>query len=165
MPSASVLSAAASRGTSLLYGHERLEKAMYALFQRMRKMCEANNTNGVVFFDQGHPEYRRLYRRAQVFLPTGSAMGTWQDGQLTKNLPLTCSQKMPMKRTRPIAIFTQTADMVAYAAFLKIKAENDGLTDWQKAFELGSLYDHLPRDRVNTKVSNEAPRDGIVRLK
>ena len=60
--------------------------------------------------------------------------------------------------------FTQLADLIAYAAFLKIKKENGNLTDWQVAFDLGSLYDHLPRDRVNTRASNRNPRDGIVRL-
>jgi hypothetical protein len=43
---------------------------------------------GLVFFDEGHGEYRTLYRRARVFLSTGSERGDWGAGKGTKNLPL-----------------------------------------------------------------------------
>jgi hypothetical protein len=164
MPPRSVMSAVASRGT-VLYGHDRLEKAAYALFQRMRSMCASNRTNGIVFFDEGHGEYRRLYRKAQVFLLTGSARGGWEGGQQSKNMPLDMFTKDANEKRSKHCYFTQIADLVAYAAFLKIKGENHALTQWQQDMDLGRLYDHLPRDRVNTMASHWAPRDGIARLR
>ena len=79
-PDAGIMSAVASKG-KYLYGHDRLEAALYALFQRMRRNCVAEKTNAITFFDEGHPEYRKLYRMAQVYLPTGSALGGWSNGQ------------------------------------------------------------------------------------
>ena len=55
------------------------------------------------------------------------------------------------------------ADLVAYSAFLKIKSERNELTDWQERYDLGSLYDEIPRNLRNTLVSSN-PADGIVRL-
>jgi hypothetical protein len=87
LPECSVMSVACSREKEL-YGHGRLEAAMFALFQRMRRKCVNDKTNAMTFFDQGHPEYRKLYRKAQVFLPTGSSVGAWMSGDQSKNLPL-----------------------------------------------------------------------------
>jgi len=60
--------------------------------------------------------------------------------------------------------FTQTADLIAYAAFMKIKGEQGQLTDWQRAYRMDRIYDALPRAKLNTMVSRSNPRDGIVRL-
>jgi len=59
--------------------------------------------------------------------------------------------------------FTQTADIIAYAAFLKIKSNRGELEDWQSKYDLGTLYDEIPRKLINTKVSRN-PADGIVRV-
>jgi hypothetical protein len=59
LPDEAVMSVTAPK-PRYLYGHDRLEAAMYALFQRMRRKAVADNTNAFTFFDQGHPEYRRL---------------------------------------------------------------------------------------------------------
>ena len=67
------MSASATQSGRNLYGRQQLEAALYALFQRMRTQCARRNVNAMVFFDQGHPEYRRLYRQAQVFLSTVAA--------------------------------------------------------------------------------------------
>jgi hypothetical protein len=157
---ASIMTVCSYRGGKNLFGHSRLEAAMYALFQRMRRQCHANNTNAITFFDEGHPEYRHLYRRAQVYLPTGSAYGTG-----TVNLPLDMFTKDANEKRSEHCHFTQMADIIAYAAFLKIKHEAGTLTDWQKAYNLGTLYDEIPRKAINLRVSNVAPRDGILRLK
>jgi hypothetical protein len=82
LPDGSVITVAAKRGGQALYGMTRLEAALHALFQRMRSQCNARDVNGLVFFDGGHDEYRKCYRRAQIFLPTGSqvagrGMGSW----------------------------------------------------------------------------------------
>lgn len=163
IPEHSIMSASASRGR-FLYGYERLEKALYALFQRMGRQCTANDTNALVFFDQGHPEYRALYRKAQRYLPTGSKLGGWSDGS-TKNLPLEMFTKDANEKNSKHCYFTQVADLVAYAAFLKIKAEAGELTDWQSAGGLDALYDQIPSELLNLKASYSNPRDGIVRLK
>jgi len=65
-----------------------LEVLLYALLQRMRTACNRSRRNGIVFFDEGHGEYRKLYRRARVFLPTGSMFGGWRGGAQTQNMPL-----------------------------------------------------------------------------
>jgi Protein of unknown function (DUF3800) len=159
----SVMSVSATKGKNL-FGHRRLEAAMYALFQRMRRKAVADRTNAIVFFDQGHPEYGRLYRMAQVRLPTGSAIGQWESGT-TKNIPMDMFTKDGNEKNSKHCYFTQAADLIAYAAFLKIKGEHDELADWQKIYAMNSLYDSLPRAKINTKASNMSPRDGIVRLK
>jgi hypothetical protein len=164
IPDRGIMCASASRN-KYLYGHDRLEAAMYALFQRMRMKCIADHTNGITFFDQGHPEYRRLYRMAQTYLPTGSQLGSWGDGHATKSMPMDMFTKDANEKISKHCFFTQAADLVAYAAFLKIKGENQQLTIWQAQNALGQLYDYIPRSKVNTKASNYPPKDGIVRLK
>jgi Protein of unknown function (DUF3800) len=167
IPNASIMSVAVHRGAKNLYGRTRLEAALYALLQRMRMQCNAptRNTNAIVFFDEGHPEYRKLYRQAQVYLPTGSILGQWASGLLSKNLPLDMFTKDGNDKPSRHCQFTQTADLVAYAAFLKIKAEQKQLTDWQAKYKLGTLYDELPQAIRNTAAQKKKPRDAIVRLK
>ena len=135
---------------------------MYALFQRMRKDCLANNTNAMVFFDQGHPEYRKLYRMAQVYLPTGSVQGAWSDGHSSKSLPLDMFVKDGNEKNSQLCYFTQCADLVAYAAFIKLKGEDGRLTPWQATYGFDKLFSSIPMTKVNLRVSPQ--RDGIVRL-
>jgi uncharacterized protein DUF3800 len=163
LPDEGVTSVVATKGKNL-FGHQRLEAAMYALFQRMRRKSVADRTNAIAFFDQGHPEYRRLYRMAQVHLPTGSSIGQWASGT-TKNMPMDMFTKDANEKNSKHCYFTQAADLIAYAAFLKIKGEHNELTDCQKTHAMNDLYDNLPRVKVNTKASMSPPRDGIVRLK
>nr|WP_166176992.1 DUF3800 domain-containing protein [Altererythrobacter segetis] len=162
IPSEGIMSASASRG-KYLYGYERIEAAMYALFQRMRTQCSKANRNALTFFDQGHPEYRKLYRRAQVHLPTGSAFGGWLTGA-TKNMPLDMFTKDANDKNSKHCYFTQAADVIAYAAFMKLKGEMNKLEQWQNDLKLHTLYDAIPVAHINTKVSG-SPKDGIVRLK
>lgn len=163
IPDASIMSASATK-QGRLYGRTQLEAAMYALFQRMRTQCAKRNVNAMVFFDQGHPEYRKLYRQAQVFLSTGSSMGSWASGGASKNMPLDMFFKDGNEKDSKHCWFTQVADLVAYAAFLKRKHELRQLTAWQAAYKLETLYDELPTAKINLAVSGRAPRDGIVRL-
>jgi hypothetical protein len=162
VPDEGILSATAGRGRSL-YGRERLEAAMYALFQRMRRQCVAKSTNAFVFFDQSHPEYRRLYRMAQIYLPTGSSRGGLDSGA-SMNLPLDMFVKDGNEKNSNHCYFTQCADLIAYAAFLKMKAEDGRLTDWQKENGLDKLYSSIPDSKINLRVSKSPVRDGIVRL-
>lgn len=158
IPDASVMTSVARREDgNVLYGRKRLEAALYALLQRMRKKCETSNINAITFFDQGHPEYRKLYRQAQVYLPTGS-----QYERGTRNLPLDMFTKDANEKDSKHCFFTQVADMIAYSAFLKIKSERGELEDWQQACSLHNLYNSLPNRLLNTRVSNTG--DGIKRL-
>jgi Protein of unknown function (DUF3800) len=163
IPDGSVMSASATnRGN--LYGRQQLEAALYALFQRMRTQCARRNVNAMVFFDQGHPEYRRLYRQAQVFLSTGSSIGGWESGGTSRNMPLDMFFKDGNEKNSKHCRFTQIADLIAYAAFLKCKHELGQLTPWQASYNLGALYDEVPRAKINLAVTNKTPKDGIVRL-
>jgi Protein of unknown function (DUF3800) len=165
LPDGSVLTVVSKRGGKPLYGMSRLEAALHALFQRMRLQCNARNTNGMVFFDEGHDEYRKMYRKAQVYLPTGSSfvgMG-WGDGKTTANLPLDMFTKDGNSKPSHHCNFTQLADMIAYAAFVKVKAESGTLSEWQDRLSYGNLYDSFPTNKVNHKATTRYP-DGIVRL-
>lgn len=163
VPEASIITVASYRGGRPLYGASRLEAALHALFQRMRKQCLERFANAIVFFDAGHPEYRKLYRKAQVYLPTGSALGSWHGGIFSKNLPLDMFTKDANDKISKHCHFTQLADLIAYAAFLKLKGEHQLLAPWQAQYSLNNLYDSLPTALVNHAASRRFP-DGIVRL-
>jgi hypothetical protein len=157
------MAVSARRGATVLYGRTRLEAALYALLQRMRMQSLKRQVNAMTFFDQGHPEYRKLYRQAQVYLPTGSnKSGGWDEGRTTKSLPLDMFFKDANEKNSKNCHFTQIADLVAYAAFLKIKSEKGELEPWQAQYKLGTLFDEIPRSCLNLNVS--ATRDGIKRL-
>jgi Protein of unknown function (DUF3800) len=158
LPDESLMSVATTKG-SFLYGHDRLEAAMYALFQRMRRKCISDKTNAITFFDAGHPEYRKLYRMAQVHLTTGR-----QYGGMAQNMPLNMFTKDANEKNSKHCYFTQVADLVAYAAFLLIKSENGQLTEWQQQYNFHELYKKILNKKINQKVSKASPRDGIVRL-
>jgi len=163
LPDESVLTVAYKSGGKPLYGKTQLEAAMYALFQRMRRQCQARQTNALVFFDGGHPEYRKLYRQAQVYLPTGSSIGNWGGSSGSANLPLDMFTKDGNEKDSKHCQFTQLADLIAFSAFLKLKNERNGLEPWQAAYSLGNLYDSLPLRIVNRKATSKHT-DGIVRL-
>lgn len=149
--------------SSNLYGHSKLEALLYALLQRMRTACDKGDIAGMIFFDEGHGEYRRLYRKARVFLPTGSKLGGWASGSFSKNLPLHNFVKDGNIKDSKHSLFIQLADLVAYAAFLKIRGEQNKLTGWQVAVGAGTLYDAIPMTELNTAASTSDPQ-GIVRL-
>jgi hypothetical protein len=154
--------AVSGAGAGTLYGQSRLERVAHALFQRMRRQCLARNVNAIVFFDEGHPEYRKLYRRARVYLPTGSQIGGWRTGQ-TANYPLSMFAKDANMKDSKHCYFTQLADLVSYSAFLKRKHEVGTIEPWQANQNAQSLFDAIPVAARNTRVSG-ASNDGILRL-
>lgn len=156
LPPESIITVSGSRGPAM-YGHDRLERVMYALIQRMRRQCVARKVNAMVFFDEGHPEYRTLYRKAMKHLPTGSRYGEPQD------LPLDMFVKDGNAKNSKLCHFTQLADIIAYAAFLKVKQESGSLEQQRVDAGLGTLYDALPTAIRNLKASGQST-DGIVRL-
>lgn len=146
-----------------LYGHTRLEAVLYALLQRMQKACEASGRTGLLFFDEGHGEYRTLYRKARVYLPTGSALGGWPGGRATKNLPLANFTKDANFKQSHHCWFTQLADLLSFAVLLKVRAELGHLPSWQNTLGAGALYDAVPRKALNVNASRKDSQ-GIVRL-
>lgn len=155
VPSESIITVVGVRGRSL-YGHERLERVMHALFQRMRRQCQARNVNAMVFFDEGHPEYRALYRRAMVNLPTGSMFG-----MPARNLPLDMFVKDGNFKDSKHCLFTQLADLISYAALSKVRHERGLMDPAQEAIGLQTIYDGLPDTLKNLKAGG---KDGIVRI-
>jgi hypothetical protein len=157
LPASSIFTVVGERGT-MLYGEERLARVMNALFQRMRMQCRARNVNAMVFFDEGHPEYRSLYRKAQKVLLTGSSVSL-----ATRNLPLDMFVKDGNEKKSAFCHFTQIADLVAYAAFSRVKLERN-MGDEDEAAKLATIYSSLQIKFINTNVSKGNPSDGIVRL-
>lgn len=149
--------------SSKLYDGKKLQALLLALFQRMRTFCEKSSRIGFVFFDEGHGEYRKLYRRARRFLPTGSSQGGWESGSATKNMPLDNFTKDANIKQSQHSNLIQIADLVAYALRLKIAGEQGTLAPWQKALGMEQMYDQIPRPVLNIYASAKDPL-GIVRL-
>lgn len=154
VPPESVITVVGSRGPKM-YGHERLERVMYALFQRMRRQCVGRKTNAMTFFDQGHNEYRKLYRKAQVHLMTGSRYGE------ARNLPLDMFVKDGNEKNSKHCLFTQLADLISYAALAKVRHEKGVMEQTQQDIGLQYLYDGVPAGIKNLKAGGA---DGIIRL-
>lgn len=161
LPPSSVMTITA-KPTSSLYGATRLEACLHALFQRMERACKANDTNAMTFFDQGHGENLAIYRKARVNLPTGSMLGGWPLGS-TRNLPMEHFFKDANFKDSKHSLFIQAADLIAYAAMLRVKGELGLLTSWQAAAGLGNAYDEIPMGVLNLRASGKDPK-GMVRL-
>lgn len=150
--------------SATLYGHGRLEAILFALLQRMRTACDRSKRAGMIFFDEGHGEYRKLYRKARIYLPTGSALGNWSDGKSAKNLPLANFVGDANIRQSEHCNFTQIADLLSFAALNLRRGEIGTLPDDSSALGIDQLYDAIPVDRLNLKASGNDPKRGIVRL-
>jgi hypothetical protein len=162
LPLGSIFSVYAVRGAEL-YGHRKTEAALYALFQRMRSHCNAWKCNALLFFDEGHDEYRTMYRKACVYLPTGSKQGRWEDGKPTKDLRFDTAIKDANFKNSKTSHFIQIADLVAYATLQKARKELGRLSDREVGWRWGDIHDAIPREHLNLDVSDR--KDGIVALK
>jgi hypothetical protein len=154
LPDESIITVVGTRGPRM-YGHERLERVMYALFQRMRRQCVGRNVNAMTFFDEGHPEYRSLYRKAAVYLPTGSRYGG------DRNLPLDMFVKDGNEKNSKHCLFTQIADLISYAALSKVRHERGEMSPEQAGIHLETLHSGIPRRVINLRAGGG---DGIVRI-
>ncbi|MGK7652403.1 DUF3800 domain-containing protein [Roseovarius sp. B08] len=162
LPDQSIFSICATRGFHL-YGYYKLEACLNAAFQRIETQNKRSGQKSLLMFDEGHGEYRTLFRKACRYLPTGSRMGGWSDGTSTANKPLSTSiEDVNFKDSRQ-SHFIQIADLIAYATLLKVKSERSDLTEKEKRLHLGSLHDAIPRNLLNTKV-HTGGTDGIKRL-
>lgn len=162
LPDQSIFSICATRGYNL-YGYYKLEASLNAAFQRIETQNKKMGQRSLLMFDEGHGEYRTLFRKACRYLPTGSRMGHWTDGRSTVNKPLTTTiEDVNFKDSRQ-SHFIQIADLIAYATLLKVKAECGKLTEKESRLHLGTLHDAIPRNLLNTKV-HTGGNDGIKRL-
>jgi hypothetical protein len=163
LPSRSIFSVTCERDYKL-YGHTRLEAALYATFQRIQVKCDKERMAALLFFDEGHGEYRRLFRKAKKYLPTGSSQGSWADGASSKNLPLLNVLEDANFKDSKQSLFIQIADLVAYATLQKLRSEHGRLSERESALWLHALHDQIPRRVLNTHVERGGT-DGIKRLK
>jgi hypothetical protein len=159
LPSGAIMSAYATN-TSELMGHRGIFACLLSLFQRIRNDCYHRKVNGLVFFDEGHPEYITLYRKAQKYLPTGSMMGGWGNKK-TKNLPLDMFPKDGNMKQSNLSPFLQVADLVSYAARIKLEQERGHLAAKRVARLHHTVYDSIPRAHLNTLATMKR-RDAIV---
>ena len=163
MPPGSIFSVTCERDYRL-YGHTRLEAVLYAMFQRMQKKCEVDRTIALIFFDEGHGEYRRLYRKSRQHLPTGSQQGAWSDGSSSRSIPFSRALKDANFKDSKQSHFIQIADLVAYATLMKMRAEQSRLSEREEAQQVAKLHDAIPRRILNTFVDRKTT-DGIKRLR
>lgn len=146
--------------TSQYAGEVGMGACLLTLFQRMRSQCNARKTNAIVFFDEGHTEYIRAFRKAQKYLPTGSAYGGW-GGKASKNLPLDMFPKDANFKHSDLSYFVQMADLVAYAGRLKIERERGTLANKRVVRKHHQLYDQIAAGVVNLKATKYR-QDGIA---
>ncbi|MBZ0124292.1 MAG: DUF3800 domain-containing protein [Roseovarius sp.] len=162
LPDRSIFSVYATRGGAL-YGNRKLDAALYAAFQRIERQNKAERERCIIFFDEGHGEYRTLYRKACVHLPTGSRQGAWATGASTKNIPMISTIEDANFKDSRTSHFIQIADLVAYATLLKARHEHDALSEKQARNRLYLMHDAIPRNILNTRVVTGG-NDGIVRI-
>ena len=123
---------------------------------------EGNDTNGMAFFDQGHGEYLKAYRKARKYLPTGSFIGGYLTGA-TKNKPMERFLKDANFKDSKHSLFVQAADLIAFAAVMLRAKEENTLSPWQETAQLGDAYDDIPKGILSRRAATRDPR-GIVRL-
>lgn len=159
LPEMSLIVSAATDQTQL-FGQTKMVAALTGLLQRLERHTHYNQTSAMAFFDEGHREYLIAYRKAQKYLPVGSAQGGWPNGQ-TVNKPLTVFTEDGNTKSSKDSYLIQIADLVAYAALQKIKAERGLLS--QRRLDQGHhrLFDEIPIRVRNTRVQ-PARGDGIA---
>lgn len=160
LPDKSIMSTYATEQSELM-GHKGIFACLFGLFQRIRNQCGVERINGMVFFDEGHKSYVRLYRMAQKYLPTGSQFGAWEGGKVTKNMPLMMFPKDANIKASDLSYFLQIADLVSYSARLKLENERGHLAAKRVARNHHILYDSIPRSKLNTAATMKR-RDAIV---
>lgn len=158
LPDASIITTYATNKTELM-GHKGIKAAMYGLFQRIRRQC-GTELNGLMLFDDGHPEYVSHFRAATKYMPTGSMLGGW-GGKSTTNLPLDMFPKDANLKASNLSLFLQIADLVVYSARLKLEAENGTLQEKRRKRGHADLYDCLSSAKINLAATGRR-KDGIV---
>lgn len=161
LPEDSIVTAYAT-DQSQFAGEVGIGVCMLTLFQRMRSQCLARKTNGLIFFDEGNKSYISAFRKAQRYLPTGSSLGGW-DGKATKNLPLTMFPKDANFKHSDLSYFIQLADLIVYAARMKIEHERGELSTKRASRGHHLIYDALPSATINLRATKKRA-DGIASI-
>jgi hypothetical protein len=160
LPVGAIMSAYATDQSELM-GHKGIAACLFGLFQRIRNDCSYRSVNGLMFFDEGHTSYIRLYRMAQKYLPIGSKFGAWESGKRTKNMPLTMFPKDASMKISDLSYFIQVADLVSYAARLKIEHERKQLSQKRVKRDHHIVYDSIPQMQLH-RVATFKRKDAIV---
>lgn len=129
LPDKSIMSSFATDQSELM-GHKGIFACLFGLFQRIRNQCGIESTNGMIFFDEGHKSYIRLYRMAQKYLPTGSKFGGWEDGKLTKSTPNDVSERREHQAFGLVVFFTDRRSRVLLST---VKARTRTRSAFRKA--------------------------------
>jgi hypothetical protein len=86
------------------------------LINRINRTMEQWKSLAVLFFDEGEERaYTKLVRKMGVYNQIRSAYGTWQDGNLYKNMPIEHVIEDPAFRRSKQSYFIQMADFCGYA--------------------------------------------------
>ncbi|WFU33065.1 DUF3800 domain-containing protein [Bradyrhizobium brasilense] len=160
LPNGAIMSASATDNSELM-GHRGIAACLLGLFQRIRNDCNHRKVNALMFFDEGHSSYIRLYRMAQKYLPVGSKLGGWEGGKRTKNLPLSMFPKDANTKSSELSYFLQVADLVSYAARLKLENERGSLAAKRIARDHHKVYDSIPIAKLN-RLATFKRNDAIV---
>lgn len=161
LDNASVITAFAT-SRSALFGQTKMGATLTGLLQRLERQTSKEDRAAMTFFDEGHREYWKIYRRSQAYMPVGSSLGGWGTGK-TKSLPLKRFIEDGNIKSSADSYVIQIADMVAYAALQKLKHESGLLPAWRVGLGHHTLYDAIPRQTVNLLATNKRA-DGIVPL-
>ena len=159
LPKNSIVTVAAAPNAQI-FGKKGIEACLIGLFQRLRTHCYSKDeqTNGLMFFDEGHDEYTSYYRRACKYLPTGSSYGE------PRNLPLDMFVKDGNIKKSHQSLFIQIADLVSYAALQKLRHEANLLNAKRVERNHHTLYDLVNPAVINFAASTKR-KDGIVVFK
>lgn len=114
LPEASILVSSATQNSSL-FGEVKMQAALLAMLQRLGTQTAHEQTGGMVFFDEGHAEYSKLYRKSLAYMPVGSSRGGWADGA-SKNKPLSRFIEDGNQKRSDGSFFLQVADLSARRA-------------------------------------------------
>lgn len=158
LPESSIITVYAGEGSSLM-GQKGIRAAMLGLFQRIKRQC-GNDTHALLIFDDGHPEYVSWFRQATRYLPTGSNFSGWA-GKATTNIPLDMSPGDANLKASNQSLFLQVADLVVYAARLKIEYELGRLQEKRVKRGHGTIYDVVSADLINLAATGKR-KDGLV---
>lgn len=154
----SIITCAGPRGCRV-YDDHGPEAVLAALLQRLERSNAFTRHRGLLYFDDGHREYEEMSERALKSMKVGlyGRGGPWM------NKPMRSFIERGSPRESHRCPFTQTADLVVYAARMKLAHEAGTILDWQRNHGLHEAYECLPPGVINRKATQKH-EDGIVRL-
>lgn len=106
-------------------------RAFERLLNRINQNMEVKQSHALLVCDEGKElEYTKLVRKMTVFNPIPSRFGAWEDGEVTRNIPIQRILEDPFFKQSERSYFVQMADFCAYAllrqeVYLESKAKYD----------------------------------------